>query len=109
MPSGHCDSGLLGSEIMPASASSSLAKVLSELQVDPDVSSDPIIAQAIALARVLQERGVTLQTPQERRQQRELERMMEGEQDRITLMQLTDQAFRSTRAKRVANQLVSKP
>lgn len=91
---------------MSASASLSLATVLSELQLDSDISSDPLVQKAIALARVLQERGSKLQTPEERRQQRELERMMEDGQDRATLMQMTDQAFRSQKPKRVADQLV---
>jgi RHH-type proline utilization regulon transcriptional repressor/proline dehydrogenase/delta 1-pyrroline-5-carboxylate dehydrogenase len=91
---------------MSAGASASLAEILSGLKLDPEVSSDPQVQEAVALARLLQKRGATLQTPEERRQQRELERMMEGPQDRATLMQMTDQAFRSMKPKRVANQLV---
>lgn len=91
---------------MSAGASASLAELLSGLTLDPAISSDLQVQEAVALARLLQERGAALQTPEERRQQRELERMMEGPQDRATLMQMTDQAFRSLKPKRVADQLV---
>ncbi len=91
---------------MSAPASALLAEILSGLALDTEVSPDPQVQQAVALAKHLQERGATLQTPEERRQQRELERMMDGPQDRSTLLQMTDQAFRSQKPKRVANQLV---
>ncbi|MEM9188885.1 MAG: proline dehydrogenase family protein [Myxococcota bacterium] len=64
------------------------------------------IEKAIALARRLQTRGAELQTPQERRQQAELERMMKSDKDKNTLMQLTDQAFRSETPSRSADQLI---
>jgi len=93
---------------MPArdSVPKSLAVTLAELQLDPDSPVAPDVQKAVQLARILQKRGTTLQTSQERRQQRELERMMEGVGDRATLMQLTDQAFRAKTPKRVANQLI---
>ncbi|MCP4448572.1 MAG: aldehyde dehydrogenase family protein [Myxococcales bacterium] len=87
-------------------AHTSLAETLAELAPDPKSSVAPEVQKAVQLARLLQIRGSHLQTPQERRQQRELERMMEGLGDRATLMQLTDQAFRSTTPKRVADQLI---
>ena len=68
-------------------------------------SAPPAARRAAQLARRLQERAIALQTPQEKRQQAELERMMESPHDRATLVQLTDQAFRSTRAARAAEQL----
>ncbi|MBK8011143.1 MAG: proline dehydrogenase family protein [Deltaproteobacteria bacterium] len=58
------------------------------------------------LARVLQTRAAELQSPQERRQQRELERMMANPEDKATLTQMTDQAFRSRAAGRSADQLI---
>ncbi len=64
-----------------------------------------LIAAAIRLARRLQERALALQTPQERRQQAELDRMIHYPADKATLVQLTDQAFRSSKAKRSADQL----
>ena len=64
-----------------------------------------LIAAAVRLARRLQERAVTLQTPQERRQQAELDRMIQHPADKATLVQMTDQAFRSSAARRSADQL----
>ncbi len=66
--------------------------------------NDPLIEQAVALARVLQDRAVELQTSAERKQQAELDRMLQTPEDKATLVQLTDQAFRSQRAGRVAEQ-----
>ena len=69
-------------------------------------SSRPIAAQkAAVLARVLQEKAVALQTPQEKRQQSELERMVQSACDKATLIQLTDQAFRSSDPHRAVDQL----
>jgi RHH-type transcriptional regulator, proline utilization regulon repressor / proline dehydrogenase / delta 1-pyrroline-5-carboxylate dehydrogenase len=64
------------------------------------------VQQALVLARELCRRARELQTPQERRQQAELDRMMQSPHDKATLMQLTDQAFRSQRAQRSADQLI---
>jgi RHH-type proline utilization regulon transcriptional repressor/proline dehydrogenase/delta 1-pyrroline-5-carboxylate dehydrogenase len=63
-----------------------------------------LIERAIALAARLQKRANELQTPAERRQQMELDRMCQSPADKATLVQLTDQAFRSQRASRVAKQ-----
>ena len=64
-----------------------------------------LIAAAVQLARRLQERAVALQTPQERRQQAEFDRMIQHPADKATLVQMTDQAFRSNAARRSADQL----
>ena len=64
------------------------------------------VQQAIALARELCIRARELQTPQERRQQAELDRMIQSPHDKATLTQLTDQAFRSQRPHRAADQLI---
>jgi RHH-type proline utilization regulon transcriptional repressor/proline dehydrogenase/delta 1-pyrroline-5-carboxylate dehydrogenase len=70
-----------------------------------DFSIDPqLIERAIALARELQERATALQTGAERRQQAELDRMLQTPDDKVTLVQLTDQAFRAQNAARVAEQ-----
>jgi len=53
----------------------------------------------------LQQRAVALQTPQERKQQHELDRMMQHSVDKVTLIQITDQAMRSKRPGRVVDQL----
>lgn len=65
------------------------------------------IAQvAVEVARQIQTRAKQLQTPAERRQQAELDRMVQHPRDKATLTQLTDQAFRSETAARAADQLV---
>ncbi|MCG8423600.1 MAG: bifunctional proline dehydrogenase/L-glutamate gamma-semialdehyde dehydrogenase [Proteobacteria bacterium] len=83
-----------------------LAQTIAELDIDSDSPLPPAVQKAVQLARVLQSRGSALQTPQERRQQRELERMMDNPLDKATLMQLTDQAFRSKTPQRAADQLI---
>ncbi len=64
-----------------------------------------LVGQAVALARALQSRATALQTPAERRQQAELDRMLQTAADKVTLVQLTDQAFRSRAASRTAEHL----
>jgi len=68
------------------------------------MNSAPLIDRAVALAAALQERATELQTAAERRQQAELDRMLQTPGDKATLVQLTDQAFRSQSAARVAEQ-----
>lgn len=63
-----------------------------------------LIDAAVDLARRLQLRATELQTPAERRQQAELDRMLQTPSDKATLVQLTDQAFRPRSAARVADQ-----
>ena len=58
------------------------------------------IQKALFVARSLQERARELQTPPERRQQAELDRMLQTPRDKATLAQMTDQAFRSQRSRR---------
>src|SRR5258707_13709895 len=66
---------------------------------------DPeLIERAILLARELQERASALQTSAERRQQAELDRMLQLPEDKATLVQLTDRAFRARAPERVAEQ-----
>ncbi|MBW2242161.1 MAG: proline dehydrogenase family protein, partial [Deltaproteobacteria bacterium] len=69
-------------------------------------AEDPeLIAAAVALARRIQERANQLQTPGERRQQAEFDRMLQHPADKATLVQMTDQTFRSKAARRSAEQL----
>ena len=70
-----------------------------------DVRDGDLIQEAVRLARELQERADQLQTPQERRQQAELDRMMQHPADKVTLVQLTDQAFRARTPARSVDQL----
>src|SRR3954468_20545732 len=74
---------------------------------DRMLSEQPLeVQQTIHLARELCKRARQLQTPQERRQQAELDRMIQSPHDKATLTQLTDQAFRSQRPHRAADQLI---
>src|SRR5215213_10701527 len=63
-----------------------------------------LIDRAVTLAKLLQERAVTLQTAAERRQQAELDRMLQLPRDKTTLVQLTDRVFRSKSASRIVEQ-----
>ena len=73
--------------------------------MSPEDSVPEWIEQAIALARALQSRATELQTPAEQRQQAELDRMLQTPADKVTLVQLTDQAFRCRAAARTADHL----
>jgi RHH-type proline utilization regulon transcriptional repressor/proline dehydrogenase/delta 1-pyrroline-5-carboxylate dehydrogenase len=63
-----------------------------------------LVDAAVALAADLQREAVTLQSAAERRQQAELDRMLTNPADKATLVELTDQAFRSQAAARTAEQ-----
>ena len=83
-----------------------LAEMLDAIPLDPDSPHSPTIQRALNLARQLQTRASELQTPEERKQQTELDRMIHQPGDKNTLMQLTDQAFRSETPHRAADQLI---
>jgi len=78
---------------------------LEEFEPDPNSPHPLTIQKTIFLAGWLQRRATELQTPQERRQQTEFDRMLQHPTDKATLMQITDQAFRAKSAHRVADQL----
>ena len=59
---------------------------------------------AVRLAAELQREAVRLQSGAERRQQAELDLMLSNPADKATLVELTDQAFRSQAAARTAEQ-----
>jgi RHH-type proline utilization regulon transcriptional repressor/proline dehydrogenase/delta 1-pyrroline-5-carboxylate dehydrogenase len=67
--------------------------------------NEALIKQAVDVARRLQLRAAALQTPAEKRQQAELDRMLQNASDKATLVQMTDQAFRPRSSNRVADQL----
>src|ERR1051325_259413 len=69
------------------------------------ILSAELVDRAVQLARDLQARASELQTPQERRQQAELDRMLQNPTDKVTLIQLTDQAFRSHAPSRTVEHL----
>ncbi len=81
------------------------AGLVAELETDEESDQPAAVQKAVALARRMQERGAELQTREEKRQQQELEHMMQSEQDKTTLAQMTDQAFRSKVPRRAADQL----
>ncbi len=82
-----------------------IESVLADFQLDPNSSYPATVQRAVHLARLLQERALKLQTPQERRQQAELDKMIKNPNDKVTLTQMTDQAFRANSAYRAADQL----
>jgi len=88
-----------------ASTSQQLRAEILALPFDADSLQSPQVQRAIALARLLQARASQLQTPQERRQQAELDRLIQNPHDKATLVEMTDQAFRSEAARRTADQL----
>ena len=84
------------------------------IQSGPELTIEKLVAnavgdndvdRAISIARQLLERSQELQTPQERRQQAELDRMIGQPDDKATLVEMTDQAFRTLTPARVADQL----
>jgi RHH-type transcriptional regulator, proline utilization regulon repressor / proline dehydrogenase / delta 1-pyrroline-5-carboxylate dehydrogenase len=73
---------------------------------NPALNDKRVLQSALALATILQQRASLLQTPQERRQQAELDRMLQHPEDKSTLTQITDQSFRSMLPGRVVDQMV---
>jgi len=88
------------------SASERIAAILDGCASEPGAPGSRRVARAVHLARRLQHRADALQTPHERKQQMELDRMIHSPDDKATLVELTDQAFRSHVAHRAADQLV---
>src|SRR5260221_75889 len=79
---------------------------LANFQTDPTSSYSASVQKSLFLARLLQERAASLQTPQEKRQQAELDRMLQNPRDKVTLTQMTDQAFRSKVPHRAVDQFI---
>ena len=82
-----------------------IEEIVRGMTIDAGLAVPANVQKASLLAQRLLTRAAELQTPQERRQQHELERMMSSDSDKATLIQMTDQAFRSERAARAAEQL----
>ena len=70
------------------------------------VEDEPLPDQAVAVARWLLVRALELQSREEKRQQNELNRMIQSPTDKATLITLTDQAFRSHVPHRAVDQLI---
>lgn len=64
------------------------------------------IHRAAALAAFLQSRANELLSSVEREQQEEFDKLIKNPADRATLVQMTDQVFRSSSVSRSADQLV---
>ncbi len=83
-----------------------LETLLADFRADPKSSQPPLVQKAVYLAARLQRRAAELQTPQEKRQQAELDRMLQNPRDKTTMVEMTDQAFRSHTAKRSVEQFI---
>lgn len=80
--------------------------LLGRFDCDPQSTLAPTLKKSLMVARALQRRAHELQTPEERKQQTELDRMIQNPTDKATLTAMTDQAFRSHTAARSADQLL---
>src|SRR5215213_10538985 len=86
--------------------SQAVIRLLAGFRADEAALTGDEVQQAIYIARQLQGRARELQTPAERRQQAELDRMIQSPSDKATLIEITDQAFRARRSYRAADQLI---
>ena len=77
-----------------------------DFQADGNSPYPVAVQQAAWLARLLQERATQLQSAAERRQQAELDRMLQTPSDKATLAQMTDQAFRTHDPARAVEHLI---
>ena len=93
-------------ERTPAEKDAVIAALLGDFKPDDSLGYNATIQKSLLIARRLQQRAAELQTPEERKQQMELDRMIQNPGDKATLTQLTDQAFRSDEASRAADQLI---
>src|ERR1035438_2606290 len=82
-----------------------LEAILAGFKPDSQSPRPPAVQQAVFLARRLQERATELQTAPEKRQQAELDRMLQTPSDKATLAQITDQAFRTNDPHRAVEHL----
>ena len=83
-----------------------VSQLLENFSPDENSALELEVQQAVYLAREMQTRAADLQMPAERRQQSELDRMIQSPGDKAILMQLTDQAFRSRLPHRAADQMI---
>ena len=83
-----------------------LEQALAEFKPQPQWQLPLTVQKALWLARRLQTRAAQLQTRPERRQQAELDRMLQTPSDKATLAQMTDQAFRTHDPHRAVEHLI---
>ncbi len=91
--------------VAPTSLKGALHDIIDSFQPDPDKPGPPEAQIAAHIAALLQRRSAELQTAAERKQQRELDRMIQNPHDKATMIQMTDQTFRSEKPKRAVDQL----
>ena len=91
---------------MSAVPKTALLRLFDGFEPDPGLPQSGAAQKAVYLARALQQRASALQTRQERRQQAELDRMIQHPGDKATLVQMTDQAFRCHAGRRAVDQLI---
>lgn len=85
--------------------SSQIEQLLTGFHADSKSNHSADVQKALYLARYLQERATELQTAPEKRQQAELDRMLQTPSDKATLAQITDQAFRTSDPHRAVEHL----
>jgi RHH-type proline utilization regulon transcriptional repressor/proline dehydrogenase/delta 1-pyrroline-5-carboxylate dehydrogenase len=85
---------------------SHLDELLAGFSPEPDSTQPLLVQKALQVARRLQERAAELQSPGERRQQAELDRLLQTPSDKVTLAQMTDQAFRTREPHRAVEHLI---
>src|ERR1700744_508377 len=83
-----------------------LDKLFEGFQANPQSGQSLAVQKALYLAFRLQERASELQTSSEKKQQAELDRMLQTPSDKATLAQITDQAFRTSNPRRAVEHLI---
>ena len=87
------------------SLTDALQDILDSFAPDESKPYPPAAQKAAHIAGLLQVRAAELQTSAERKQQRELDRMIHNPHDKATMIQMTDQTFRSEKAGRAVDQM----
>ncbi len=82
-----------------------LDSILTDFKADDSLPYSAEAQAAAHIAGLLQIRAADLQTSAERKQQRELDRMIRNPHDKATMIQMTDQTFRSDKPGRAVDQL----
>jgi RHH-type transcriptional regulator, proline utilization regulon repressor / proline dehydrogenase / delta 1-pyrroline-5-carboxylate dehydrogenase len=83
-----------------------IEELLAEVPAVGPASTANDVERAILIARKLQGTAREMQTSAERRQQAELDRMIQSPADKATMVEITDQAFRARLSPRAADQLI---
>ena len=92
---------------MATAATGDLSRRIAELLAEvPATTPASDVERAILIARKLQGTAREMQTSAERRQQAELDRMIQSPADKATMVEITDQAFRARLSPRAADQLI---